>query len=127
MSNLLENSVVNQELGDQRTQKGNADSQTEATAGAIECPPQANGKSCQSQRQLNIVGKIHFLMQAEVKDQAECSEMHLHTRLHNVQLHQLPSKSLNTNFLELKVTLCALLTSSMCDLKSTLQVYRGNY
>lgn len=59
---LLEESVVNQQLCGQRCQQGNADSQDEATAGPVKSPPQANGQRRQSQRQLDVVGKVHFLM-----------------------------------------------------------------
>lgn len=61
MEDLLEDSVVNKQLGGERGEQGDADAQTEATAGAVERPPQPNGKCRQCERQLHIVGKVHFL------------------------------------------------------------------
>lgn len=58
---LLKDSIVNQELGGQRCQQGDADSQDKAAAGTVERPPQADGERRQSQRQLDVVGKVHFL------------------------------------------------------------------
>ena len=63
--NLLKDSVVHQELCGQRGQQGDAHSQAEAAAGAVEAPPQADGERRQSQRQLHVVGKVHFLTEAE--------------------------------------------------------------
>lgn len=59
--NSLEDSVVNQQLCGQRSQQGDADSEAEAAAGAVERPPQTDGERRQRQRQLDVVGKVHFL------------------------------------------------------------------
>lgn len=59
---LLEDSIVDQDLGGQRRQQGDGDPQAEAAAGAVERPPQADGERRQRQRQLHVVGKVHFLM-----------------------------------------------------------------
>lgn len=58
---LLKDSVVNQQLCGQRSQQGDADSEAEAAAGAVERPPQTDGERRQRQRQLDVVGKVHFL------------------------------------------------------------------
>lgn len=68
--NLLKDSIINQELGGQRCQQGDADSQAKAAAGAVKRPPQTDGERRQSQRQLDVVGKVHFLTKGRVKDQA---------------------------------------------------------
>lgn len=60
-SNLLEDSIIHQELGRQRRQQGDADPQAKATAGAVKSPPQTDGEGRQSQRQLDVIGKVHFL------------------------------------------------------------------
>lgn len=65
--NSLKDSIVDQELGCQRCQQSDTDSQAEAAAGSVERPPQANGECRQSQRQLDVVGKVHFLTEVEVK------------------------------------------------------------
>lgn len=59
--NLLKDSIVNQKLGGQCCQQGDADSQAKTAAWAVERPPQTDGERSQSQRQLYIVGKVHFL------------------------------------------------------------------
>lgn len=61
MEDLPEDSVVNQQLGGERGEQGDADAQPEATAGAVERPPQPDGERRQCERQLHVVGKVHFL------------------------------------------------------------------
>lgn len=58
---LLEDAVVDQQLGGERSQQRDANAQAEAAAGAVEGPPQADGERRQRQRQLRVVGKVHFL------------------------------------------------------------------
>lgn len=62
MQNLLKHSIVDQELGGQCRQQSDADSQAKPAAGAVERPPQPDGERRQCQRQLHVVGKVHFLM-----------------------------------------------------------------
>lgn len=58
---LLINSIVDQKLWHQCCQESNPYSKTKATSWSIKCPPQSDWQGCQCERQLDIVGKIHFL------------------------------------------------------------------
>ena len=61
---LLKHPVVDQQLGGQCGQQGDDHAQAKATARAVKAPPQADGQRRQSQRQLDVVGKVHFLRDA---------------------------------------------------------------
>lgn len=69
-SDLLEDAIVDQQLRGQRGQQGDADTKAEAAARAVKRPPQADGERRQRQRQLHVVGKVHFLGVGGVKDLA---------------------------------------------------------
>lgn len=69
-SDLLEDAIVDQQLRGQRGQEGDADAKAETAARAVKRPPQADGECRQCQRQLHVVGKVHFLGVGGVKDQA---------------------------------------------------------
>lgn len=92
--NLLKDSIVNQELSGERRQQGDADSQAEAAAGAIERPPQTDGERRQSQRQLDVVGKVHFLTAVESRTKQSVTDgfkLYLLSWKIHKQLNLLPS------------------------------------
>lgn len=101
--NLLKDSVVNQELCGQRSQQGDADSEAEAAAGAVERPPQSDGERRQRQRQLDVVGKVHFLTDGGSRTRQSAAVftelLHVyHFTFNPVSLHQRSSCSLQLCF-----------------------------
>ena len=60
-SDLLINTIVDQQLGDDSGQEGGGDAQTKAAPGTVKRPPQAQGQGRKGERQLHIIGKVEFL------------------------------------------------------------------
>lgn len=59
---LLVDAVVHQQLRDQSGEERDRDPKPEATPRTVKRPPEAQGQGRQRQGELNVVGKIQFLV-----------------------------------------------------------------
>lgn len=66
-TDLLIDPIIHEELCNQSGQKGYGDPKAKATSGAVKRPPKAQGQGCQRQGQLNIIGKIQFLVMLKLR------------------------------------------------------------
>lgn len=62
VAGLLIDAVVHQQLGDQGGQEGDGDPKAKAASRAVKRPPKAQRQGRQRQGELNVIGKIQFLV-----------------------------------------------------------------